>query len=262
MRQSPDFIVDETEFDAFLFHFWGGDGDRDDDDVDDDDDSSDSDDEDDSDESDDDDSDNDDDDDDDGSNAGRSTTKKPGSKDTQDDDDAEADADKLKAENIKLKRALDAEKDKNKVSTKGKTKLERDYNAMKTRASKLENFMQTTYIDAAIVKDVRYAWNNIEDVRLNIKDSAIRLDMETGEIEGLDLELKRIAKAKPYLLKKKATREDSDDDQGDGNGRQGNPGNRRQSGAHPFGGRTKTDGKDRARIASKYKIPGVPGITG
>lgn len=242
--------IELAKLELGLFHFSGGDGDRDDDsdsddDADDDDAGDDDDDADDSD---------DDSDDDDNSDGNQAQNRNGSGKTKKSDKDDEDSLDAVTKENIRLKQQLDAEKAKNKASTKGKTKAERDMATLQARNEQLEGFMASTYIDAAIVRNTKFSWNNIEDVRAFIRQDEIRLDMATGKIEGLDIELKRIAKEKPYLLKK-ATRQQNDDQEQGNNNQQQNGDPRRQSGGRVTGS-SRTDAKQRDALGSKYKIPG------
>lgn len=168
------------------------------------------------------------------------------------DNDAEAELDRIRTENIKLKQQIDKHKTTKATETKETNKAQAEMAKIKERNDKLERFMETSYLENAILKDKKYSWHNIEDVRAFIDKSAIRLDLETGKVEGLDLQLKAIAKSKPYLLNTTTTTSTSNSDgaQGSGAGDQQQHG----SGSHPFGTGTRTSVQDRQKIIDKYKI--------
>jgi hypothetical protein len=164
--------------------------------------------------------------------------------------DLEAKLDAEKKLRIKLQRDLDKnQQEKDKANQD--VAAERD--DIKGKYDKLKTFVETGYLDTAIMKDKKYDWHDVEAVRAFIDKNNIRLDIETGEVEGLDMELKRIAKEKPYLLVPKQNQED----QGGSGAGSGPP-----SGSHPFGGSTRQRETDKQKIGSKYKIPGFgPGST-
>lgn len=152
-----------------------------------------------------------------------------------------------------LEDQLDAERKKNLAQAKELDKLkaaqrkaqgdrdaavERD--EYKGKYEALQEVLDSKFLVWSIQTDTKYDWNDADDVRKFIKDDEIKIDVETGEVQGLDLALKRIAKEKPYLLKAK-------EDEGDG---------RQPSGSHPFGGKITQLETDEKRLGAKYKIPG------
>lgn len=169
--------------------------------------------------------------------------------------DYESKLDKEKADRIKLQAKLDEAQAKLNEKLAGdqteaqQTAAERDQ--LKEKYEKLKEFMETGYLDTAILKEKKYDWHDVEAVRAFIDKNNIRMDMDTGKIEGLDIELKRIAKEKPYLLVNKT-------DQPAPNTpppAAGTP----SSGSHPFGGSARQRETDRAKIAAKYRIGGFSG---
>lgn len=167
----------------------------------------------------------------------------------------EAALDKSKGENIKLKGQLASLQDQieelgGKVdeTDADKTQTEKDYSKLEKKYNKLTAAMTTTYMDASI-RAGKFDWQNTRDVAKFVEADSIRVNLDTGEIEGLDLELKRIAKDKPYLLKPK--KEDTSDNVDKGGSRQPPaPG----SGQHPFGGAARQRETDNNKIRDKYKI--------
>jgi hypothetical protein len=150
--------------------------------------------------------------------------------------------DELKRDNLTLKKSNDqlkagkkkADADKDAAAERDEAVAERD--TLKTLLdTKFLAWSIQTFTDGK----TKYDWIDIEDVAGAVNKDAIDIDLKTGEVKGLDLELKRIAKKKPHWLKK----DDDDDEQS-------------PSGGHPVGGKTKTSELDNAKIGEKYKIPG------
>lgn len=156
------------------------------------------------------------------------------------DDDDDADSDELtsaKKENIKLKKRI-ANLEKSKEDSDNDRNAAKERDKLKIKNDKLQNLLNTKFLEWNISQDKR-PWIDIEDVRKAIDLEAISIDIEAGTVEGLDLELKRIAKKKPHWIKQ--AKEDGDS--------QG------PSGGHPNGS-TKQKELDERKIAEKYKIPG------
>lgn len=127
-----------------------------------------------------------------------------------------------------------------------KSKADKDAAAerdeIQTKYDSLKTIAENKLLAWSIGSETKYQWNDINDVKAFIKPEEINTNLETGEIEGLDLALKRIAKEKPYLLKKKSN-DDSDS-------------KRPPSGSHPQGGSAASDDLERKRLGQKFKIPG------
>lgn len=176
-----------------------------------------------------------------------------------DDTDPEARVDALKRENIRLRQQLDNKKEAEKTKEKDESDQQKEYNKVKSRNAQLERMMETNVIETAILKEKKYDWQDVEDVRRFIDMDALHIDYDKGTIQGLDLELKRLAKSKPYLLTPKKQDDQDDGDQGDQSGNQGgNQGGRRQSGGHPYGSaRPGRKDLDKDALKAKYKI-GTP----
>lgn len=189
---------------------------------------------------------------------GKSGDRGSGNADDGDDGDAGDDGDDGKDAETSLQEQLDQIKRDNITLKKSneqlkasKKKADADKDAAKERddavaeRDTLKNLLDTKFLSWSIQTFVdgktKYDWIDIEDVAGAINKDAIDIDLKTGEVKGLDLELKRIAKKKPHWLKK----DDDDDDE-----------QRGPSGIHPVGGKSKTGELDNAKIAEKYKIPG------
>lgn len=182
--------------------------------------------------------------------------------------DLQAQLDAEKQRNIQLQTQIDAglEEAQNKLR-EGEDEQDRIANERddyKKKYEKLKGLMETSYLTHAIATQYRPAdaegkgekgidFVDPEAVRVFLDNKKIRLDLDTGQIEGLDIELKRIAKEKSYLVRPKA-------DPNNGQPYQP-PGSPVGTGAHPTGGGA---GKPLSKVdmARKYKIPGVVATSG
>lgn len=117
---------------------------------------------------------------------------------------------------------------------------ERD-DAIESR-DKLQAVLDTKFLAWSIATDTKYDWENADDVRVFIKPDEININLDSGEVEGLDIALKRIAKEKPYLLKRKR-------DEGGGRPPSGQAGQGRGTGIA-------SDEAEKKRLGEKFKIPG------
>ncbi len=220
---------------------WGGDGERetddndppadDDQDVDDDDDT--------------DDDEQDDDQDDDPKDKSKAKTKSKSKKDDEPTLEEQLDAEKRK--NIQLQRQITKNKNAQTKADADKD-VTKDRDRLKTENDQLRSMMDDNLLEWSIGKNKKFQWQNEGDVMAFINTDAISIDLDNKKIEGLDLELKRIAKEKPYLLKPKEVKKD--DDKVD----ETPPGV--PSGSHPRGGSAKSSDAEKKRLGEKYKIPG------
>lgn len=133
----------------------------------------------------------------------------------------------------------------------------------KKKYEKLKGLMETSYLTNAISRQYvapdeegkggkGFDFHDPEGVRTFINPKNIRLDLDTGKVEGLDQELKRIAREKPYLVK-----EAKADENGGGAGNfTPPPGN---SGSHPRNGSARVPETDSKKLGAKYKMPGFSG---
>ena len=132
----------------------------------------------------------------------------------------------------------------------------RDMDRLKKLETEFDQFKKSTFLELAIGKETKFDWhpNAIADVRNSIDFTKVVFsELKDGAmtVEGLDLELKRIAQEKPYLLKPKAEGQGSrSKDQGS---QSNSPEGTIPSGAHPYGSSTggKTADTD---LLKKYKI--------
>jgi hypothetical protein len=163
------------------------------------------------------------------------------------------------------KRAKDAEKALKDKELEGaddaeRTAAERD--DFKEKYEKLLKIVETSVIDTAITNlsnakdkqgNPKYNWQDVEAVRAFLKRDDIQLDLDTGEVTGLDTQLKDIASKRPYLL---VTKQEQDDQ--NGNQPPPPPGGP-ATGSHPTGGSTRQRETDRTKLGSKYRLPGFVG---
>lgn len=168
-------------------------------------------------------------------------------------DDAVANLEK-KLDQEKQKRIqLQKERDKElegKAKEFENTEAERD--SYKEKYEQLLKYVETTALDTAIIKASgdKYVWEDVEAVRVFIDQDNIRLDIDTQKFDGIEGELKRIAKEKPYLLKKP-------EDAGAGNGQPFVPADQRSTGNQPFGAAPRARETDPNKLRTKYKMPGA-----
>lgn len=166
--------------------------------------------------------------------------------------DTEKKLDDEKKARIKLQRDIDKS---NEEKNKDHESVEAERDSLKEKYDKLLKFVETGYLDTAIMKDKKYEWHDVEGVRAFLNHDNIRMDLDTGAVDGLDMELKRIAKERPYLLVPKAEDEDPRNN-GRGSGSGFTPRDQRGTGNHPYGGSTHQRETDSAKLGKKYKIPG------
>jgi hypothetical protein len=154
----------------------------------------------------------------------------------------EEELDELKRQNLSLKKSNDQLKaGKKKADTDKDVAKERD--EALAREAKLEKVLNTRFLSWSIAMDSKYDWIDTEDVLAAIDREAIDIDLDKGEVKGLDLELKRIAKKKPHWLKK--AEEEQRQEQG--------PTGQRGQGRGPA---PKADEAETKRIGEKFRIPG------
>lgn len=159
------------------------------------------------------------------------------------------------------KRADAAEKslqDKEREGMEEHQRTEAERDDYKGKYEKLVQFMETSYVDSAILqisakatKDGKptYQWHDPAAVRSFLDRDALTLDMDTGKVDGLEAQLKTLAKEKSWLL----VPQGDGDDGGDGGRR---PPAGPATGSHPNGAsrRERVTGDDALR--QKYKMPG------
>lgn len=147
----------------------------------------------------------------------------------------------LSRENAKHRRLKNAErKEKEQLAARlaemekaGKTKEEQEQIEIKTlrsENSKLTKYLEKNTLRSAILGNEKYKWYNIDDAIRDLDLDDLDIDLESGEVDGLDSQLKALAKKKPYLLK------DGQDASGD---QQGGTTSGSRTGYNPRGGQRK-----------------------
>ena len=129
---------------------------------------------------------------------------------------------------------------------------ERD--SFKQKYEKLKDLMSTSYIDNAILRQSKFDFHDTEAVRAFLDQSKIRLDLDTGKIDGLDEQLRKIAKERPYLVR-------MPEDQSAATSFTPPPGPSTGTGNHPYGGTVSQKETDKRKLGSKYRIPGYGSMT-
>ena len=172
-----------------------------------------------------------------------------GSDDSGDDDGKSGSSveDQLDAErrkNIALQKKLDKGK-QDKDAANADKDAAKDRDKYKDQVEKRDKLITDKLMLWSIETNKKYKWENAEDVVAFIKPDEITVDLESDDpkVEGLDLALKRIAKDKPYLLKKDEDEQDDD-------------ASHHASGSHPRGGKTDQGETEDARLRMKYRLPG------
>ena len=160
------------------------------------------------------------------------------------------------------KRADDVTADLQKRDREGmeeheRTEAERD--DYKAKYEKLLKVVETSVTKDAIrsISDAKdksgkpkYPWHDVEAVTAFLDKGEIKIDLDTGEVTGLESQLKNIASKRPYLL---VAEQNSNNNQGTPS--LGGP----ATGGHPTGGAGRQRETDRQKLGQKYKLPGFMG---
>lgn len=174
--------------------------------------------------------------------------------------DAEERAKKAEQDAKDAKKRADAAdkalKDKEREGMEDHQRTEAERDDFKEKYEKLLKIVETSYIDTEIMKlsaakdkngQAKYNWHEIESVRALLNKDAIKLDLDTGEVEGLNDQLTSLAKAKPHLLVPQQNDDNNEPPAGPA------------TGSHPYGGTPRQRETDRGKLGVKYKIPGFVG---
>lgn len=165
--------------------------------------------------------------------------------------DVQAQLDEERAARIQLQRERDeaaermAEAAAEYADESDRVAAERD--SYKEKYEKLKELMSSSYIDNAILRQTKFDFHDVEAVRAFLDQSKIRLDLDTGKIDGMEEQLRKIAKERPYLVKQP-------EDQSPATNFTPPPGP--GTGNHPYGGTVSQKETDRKKLGSKYRIPG------
>lgn len=183
----------------------------------------------------------------------------------EDEDDPEDDEDDEDSSEALKKKLKDSEKARAKaeraLAKKNSAKPEDDEGddedpdtkALREENEGLRKLLNGPYIQSQIdsFKDdkgnPRWEWEDAETVYALLDRSELEVDIETGEIDGLEEQLEELAESKGHFLLKKALDDDSDEDD------QPKPRRRRRSGNAPRGGSTrKTDKLSGEELAEQF----------
>lgn len=174
------------------------------------------------------------------------------------DVDVQAQLDEERAARIQLQRERDeaaermVEAAREYADESDRVVQERD--SYKQKYEKLKDLMSTSYIDNAIMRQTKFDFHDTEAVRAFLDQSKIRLDLDTGKIDGLEEQLRKIAKERPYLVKQL-------EEQSGTSNFVPPPGPATGTGSHPFGGTVSQKETDKRKLGSKYRIPGYGSMT-
>lgn len=155
---------------------------------------------------------------------------------------AKKEADELRAEVDRLKNL-------------GKDATETTANELKTLKAdneRLQKQLERSAVRTAIVAEDKYKWHDVDDIYSKLDLDDLDIDPETGEVDGLEAQLRSLAKKKPYLLRES----DASGGDGDAGTKFGSTGhNPRGTGARSKG-RQETAAAQREKIVKKYKSLG------
>jgi hypothetical protein len=145
------------------------------------------------------------------------------------------------------KRAKDFEKqlnDKNleNLDEAERTAAERD--DFKAKYEQLLEFVETSVVETAIMKNSKYQWHDVEAVRAFLDKDQIKLDLDNKTVDGLDSQLADLAKKKPYLLKQPEPQQQQDH----------RPPPGPSTGLNPSGGSQRSRETDKGKLAKKFKF--------
>lgn len=158
-------------------------------------------------------------------------------------------AERIQAELDALKKGEGSEKEQWESE---KTSLEQKYEELLTNTS------NTVLRNAVKDPDNKYSWYDVPVVMGLVNRDAIEIDLEEGVVDGLEAELKRIAKEKPYLVKKAPAGGGSSNNGSNGNGSgSGGAGSTGSTGSNPSGRNGSNDAKAAQRATLENKYPGL-----
>lgn len=209
----------------------------------------------------------DDDDDDDEDDTGTGKSKEKSKEKSKDDDDDEDDAlaeANARAERYK-KRMRAADRRANDLDTRLKA-LEKgdkdgdgepsaDLVTAQKEVETLREVNSTLRVENSFLLNNTFTWHDPKDVlALVLKDDDVEVD-EDGEVQGIAAALKKIAKAKPWLVKKdEKPADDADDDEDDDDEEDDDrpAARRRRPSGGAQNGKRGTKGADRAQLVQTY----------
>lgn len=136
-----------------------------------------------------------------------------------------------------------------------------DLKAANERIAKMEATLHGNLLRTAILENQKLVWHDIATVIPALDMDEIKINVETGEIDGLSEELKRVAKEKPFLVKSKQSEKTGGGNSGGGGGGNNNSGGSGftgSSGYNPNNSGTDRQSQEtlaeRQRLEKKYKV--------
>ena len=129
-------------------------------------------------------------------------------------------------EKQELQDKLDAEERKKKNDLDNATG---DLAKRDERISNLESLLNKNLLETAILKDAKRTWHDVSQTIAALPEGEVTIDLDTGEVNGLEEALAEVAKEKPFLVKetkgrKKVDQNGSTDNPGQGNQQRGSTG--------------------------------------
>lgn len=143
---------------------------------------------------------------------------------------------------------------------KERTELENykaDVDKLAAENAELKQALETTSITNAILNNKKFQFHDAVDVLNNLKMSELKVDTKTGQVEGIDLELARVAKEKPFLVLNSAKDDKVEKSQSNGSTKQNqNSGANGPTGFQPGQGGSSGNGVQESRnsLLNKYPI--------
>lgn len=158
--------------------------------------------------------------------AGTGSVDKPNAEENQTPQLTESQIQKIIQENASAKTQLAAyeqekqeriaaDEEAERATRSKEENLTKDVQRLTEANEKMKIVNERNLLDLAILRNKTYEWHDANDVAALLDRTGIKIDAETGKVEGVEDALKSLAKAKPHLLKPKA-------DEGNGNGNGGN----------------------------------------
>lgn len=204
-------------------------------------------------------------------NRSRTNRRKTEDDDDEDPDDLDGIEDpkerriaELSRENARRRRERNAERKEKealaariaeleKTGKSAEDQIKTEAETLKSENARLQKLMSKSTLRTAISSNDTYKWYNIDDAirELNMED--LDIDIEHGEVDGLEAQLKKIAKNKPYLLKKS---EQQDEDNASGGNQK--PGGFGRTGINPSGSQRQKSSQltQREALIKKYRVLG------
>ena len=132
-----------------------------------------------------------------------------------------------------------------------------DTEKLQAENAELKKALETTAITNAILNNRKFQFHDATDVLNNLKITELKVDAKTGQVEGIDLELARVAKEKPFLVLNSAKDDKVEKSQNNGSGKQNqNSSPNGPTGFQPGQGGGSGNGMQETRtsLLSKYPI--------